>query len=157
MWPNVLRLVVPFLLVLPLASCSGKKATNNPALLGTWEGKANNKTFSLTFEQDGHVTLGGDIQALGSVLTSMTLLTDFGIQPGKNMPITYSCPSENKLEVEGDFTALLEKLSAGGTGVPSPEMKEKLHPRETLTFSLAGKELTLTNAKGKSTTLRRTE
>jgi hypothetical protein len=54
-------------------------------------------------------------------------------------------------------TNRLAKLSAGGNGRASADMKQKLHPRETLTFTVADKELTLTNEKGKSTKLQRLE
>jgi len=154
MFKNTVRFLVVVIMLLPLASC-GKKI--NPALLGEWEGKSNNKTFSLTFGKDGKLALGGDIAALGTVFTSFTILTDFGIRPGANTPITYKCLSETQMEVEADLSVLMEKLSAGGDGRPSPDAAKKLHPKETLTFAVAGKELTLTNEKGNSTKLQRVE
>jgi hypothetical protein len=155
MWKTTFRLLLPILLLLPLSSC-GKKT--NTALLGTWETKANNKTCSLTFEKDGNLQFGGDTQALSNVFTSLTLITDFGGHPGKNTPVTYTCISDNQMEIEGDFTVLLDKLSAGGGGGPvSEEWKKKIHPRETLTFAVSGNELTLTNEKGTSTTFKRVE
>jgi hypothetical protein len=148
------RTLLVALLLVPLASC-GHSA--NTVLIGEWEGKVGPRTVALTFAKGGELTLDGDIAALGTILKSFGLLTDFGIKPGKNLPITYKCVSATQLEVEGDFTALTEKLSAGGSGRPSPEMLQKLHPKDTLTFAVAGKELTLTNDQGKSIKLQKVE
>ncbi len=157
MLKNTLRLLACLVLTLPLASCQKK---TNPALLGEWEGKANNKTVSLTFEKDGRMGWGGDIAALGTLFTSFTMLTDYGARPAFDT-ITYKCVSGTQMEVEGDLSAMMEKLSAGGRdggmAKPNPEIIKKLHPKETLTYAVAGTELTLTNAAGKSLKLRKTE
>ena len=148
------RLLVIALLALPLASC-GKKG--NPALVGEWEGKVNGKTVVMTFAKDGELTLGGDIASLGTLLRSFAILTEFNLTPGKNTPITYRCVSATEMEVEADLSVLMEKLSAGGKGDPPPSWKQKLHPKETLTFAVAGKQLTLTNDQGASVQLQRAE
>jgi hypothetical protein len=151
MFKNMARFLLVVLLMLPLASC-GKKT--NSALIGKWEGKSNNRT---AFAGDGQLALGGDIAPLGTILKSLTILTDFNIKPGKNMPITYKCVSDTQMEVEVDLSVLLEKLSAGRDGRPPPDASQKLHPEETLTFAVTGKELTLTNDQGKSIKLQRVE
>jgi hypothetical protein len=141
--------------LVPLASC-GKKT--NPALAGLWEGKVKDKYISLTFERDGHLIFGGDMMSFGTIFRNFPLVTDFGGRPAANT-FTYKCISDTQLEVEGDFTALLDKLSAGGhgDGKLSPDWKEKIHPKETLTYAVTGKELTLTNDQGKSTKLKLVE
>ena len=149
------RIVLAATLLVPLASCG--KGSTNPALIGKWEGKVDKKVFYLTFEKDGQMTWGGDIASMKDIFPSFAILTDFGIHPGKNTPITYKCISDTQLEVEGDLTAMLEKLSAGGDGRPSPDWKEKLRPKDTLTFAVSGKELTLTSSLGKSTKLQRAD
>jgi hypothetical protein len=154
MLKNTLRFLLAAIVLMPLASCGSK---TNKALLGTWEGKNNNKTFSITFEKDGSLGVGGDIASLGNVFTSLTIMTDFGLHPGKNTPITYKCISDTQIDVEADFTALMEGLSRGGEGPPNKDAMKKLRPTETLTYAIADKELTLTNAKGKSTKLQKVE
>lgn len=140
-------------LSLTMASC-GKKT--NPALLGEWENRNGSKSVYLTFEKGGELAMSGDTGSLGPLLPSFSMITDFGMQPGKNT-ITYKCTSATQMEVEGDLSVLLDKLSAGGTGKASPEMLQKLHPKETLTFVVNGKDLTLTNDKGQSLKLKRLE
>jgi hypothetical protein len=148
------RILLVVIVAMPLASCSKK---TDPALIGEWEGKAGNKTFYLTFEKDGKLGLSGDVASLGKVFTSLTILTDFGIHPGANTPITYQVQKNRKLVIEADLTAMLEKLTAGGKEKVSSEDMQKLHPKETLTYAVAGKELTLTNEKGQETKFQRAE
>ena len=145
MFNACLRFTLAALLLLPIASCQKKV---NPDLIGEWEANTTGKKkVYLTFAADGSIALFGDTAAVAPVLKSFAILTDFGIQPPANA-ITYKCLKDNKMEIEGDFSALMEKLSAGGTGKPSKDALAKLHPKDTLTYAINSEELTLTNAQG---------
>lgn len=145
----LVRVTLAACLALGLASCGPRVS---PLLPGLWE--TDGGKCSLEFTPDGKVYVGGNSAPL-AVFQFAKPFADFGIHPGRQLPITYKPLSETQLEVRGDYTLLLDKLSAGGTGRPSPEVIKQYHPRETLTYTVTADELTLTNDQNKALKFRR--
>lgn len=153
---TVVRVLVIAGLVLPVASCSGAKP--NPLLLGTWEFGEKSKRCSMEFTKDGKVELFGETSLLKD-FQFVKLLAEYNMQPGMNM-ISYRPVSEKELEIEGDYSSLMEKLAAGGETVSREKIKEMgdmFHPKERVTYAVSEKELTLTGSQGKTITLKPVE
>ncbi len=133
--------------VLTLASCSNQKAKNE--LIGFWEGKDGTKAMSVEFAADGTVIFGGSADTLLDWKV-MKMLREFNIMPAQNS-ITFKVLDKEHVEIQGDFTPLLEKLSAGAKpGSKSEVNVADYRPRSTLTFSISGDDLTLSSENGKS-------
>jgi hypothetical protein len=126
-------------------------------LTGEWDSVGKGARPALVeFTAEGKVHLGGNLTPLMDFRFAKPLkpFADFGLQPGRNLDITYRCVGENRLEIRAKYTELMEKLSAGGKSVP-PEVVKMFHPTEAFTYAVTQTELTLTNAEGKRLRLRR--
>jgi hypothetical protein len=142
------------LVFLTLASCSNQKSKSQ--LIGFWESTDDKKAGSAEFTPDGGVILGG---TAGDLLDwkVMKMLREFNATPASNS-MTFKVLDKEHVEIQGDFSALMEKLSAGGQPGSKPEVSvAEFHPRSTLTFSVSGAELTLSSENGKSMKFRRSE
>lgn len=154
---SVVRALVIASTVLPLAACGG--ARTNPLLPATWEIAEKPRRCSIEFAKDGKVHLSGDTQLLKDFQFAKPI-AEFNLRPGANTPITYRQFGKQELQIEGDYTVLLEKLGAGGKDVAPGKLKElqqDFHPREMVTYAVTETELTLTSAKGKTIKLKRLE
>jgi hypothetical protein len=131
-------------------------AVTNKLLTGEWE-SAEGPKFVLEFTGEGKVHLSGAFAPLTEFRFAkpLKMYSDFGQQPGRNLGITYRCVSDTRLEIKANYLPLLEKLSAGATTAPKPEVIAEYTPTETLTYAVTEKELTLTNDQGKILRLRR--
>jgi hypothetical protein len=155
MMREVARVLVIAAVVLPLASCGG--ARTHPLLPGTWEVGEKSKRCSVEFTRDGKVHLSGDTTLLRDFHFAKPF-AEYGLQPGRNLPITYRPVGEQELEIQGDYTALLEKLSGGADQVSPEKVKEaqrEFRPQERVTYAVTEKELTLTSGQGKAIHLKR--
>jgi hypothetical protein len=153
-WRRVSPVILSILVLAP-GGC-GPKVNNQ--LLGTWEPAEKGDQYTLEFGKDGKVGLTGErFQSLGQTFRFAKLLGDFNIQPGKSIEITYRPLNDRQLEIMADYTAMLQKLSMGGDSTKLPrELGKDIKPRDTVTYAVAGDELTLTNEEGKVIKLRRT-
>lgn len=142
------------------ASNSGgdpQQAATNKLLTGEWESTGAGKKYTLEFTSAGKVRLSGGFLPLTEFRFAkpLKMYADFGMQPGGNLDITYRCLSDTQLEIRANYTPLLEKLSAGATKAPAPEIVEQYKPTETLTYAVTETEMILTNDRGKSVRLQR--
>jgi hypothetical protein len=138
----------------PLAAGGPK---TDKRLTGEWESVGKGaKPARVEFTAKGKVHLEGNLTPLMDFRFAKPLkpFADFGLQPGRNLDITYRGVGENRLEIRAKYTQLMEKLSKGGESVP-PEVVKMFHPTEAFTYAVTENELTLTNAEGKSLRLRR--
>ncbi len=140
-------------LVLPLGACG---AGTNKLLPGEWESTGAGKKCVIELTGDGKVHLSGNMAALKDFAFAkpLAVYADFGLQPGRNLDIKYRSLSDTELEIKANYTPLLEKLAGGN--VPADKVAE-YNPTEKLTYAVTAKQLTLTDAKGKSIQLRRAE
>src|SRR5262249_37665728 len=125
-------------------------------LTGEWESVGKGPKVVLEITGEGKVHLSGNLTPLMEFRFAKPLkpFADFGLQPGRNLDITYRRVSDTRLEIRAKYTQLMERLSAGGKNVP-PEVVKEFHPIEELTYAVTEKELTLTNAQGKVLRLQR--
>src|SRR5262249_43462832 len=108
---------------------------------------------SITFTDDRHIVLGGDTTIFKD-FEFAKMFSEFGLRPGADM-ITFMCLSPTSMEIKGDYTALLEQLSTGGEGRPSPEAIKKFKPTETVQYTVSDTALTLKSANGKAIEFRK--
>jgi hypothetical protein len=137
-----------FVVALTLASCAGSKAKSQ--LLGRWEVEDGKGTIE--FMSDGTLRLGGNTSALPDWKV-IKLFRDFDLQPARNS-LTYSVVDKDHLEIQADYTRLLEGLSHGGKSGSAGKPPD-VRPKELVTFALSGDELTLSSSDGKPTAFRR--
>jgi hypothetical protein len=151
---RLVRYLLAAIVALPLAAC-GPKA--NKLLIGKWEPTEKGDNYTLEFTSDGKVLLGGDrLAPVGKMFRFAKLVGDFDIKPGKNVDITYKALSDHELEIQADYTALLEKLSQGGRSTQPPrELAKDIKPRDNVAYVVSADELTLTNDEGQSLKLHR--
>jgi hypothetical protein len=115
----------------------------------------------IEFTKDGKVRLDGDPSTLGDTFRVIKPLALFPMKfspQNKYLKINYQFTDDDTLQVSADHSWLLERLSAGGTGISPAKAKEldrEYRPRETLQVVATSKELKLTNEQGKSVTFRR--
>jgi hypothetical protein len=151
------RVVLAALLLAP-AGCGPKV---NQQVIGTWEPAEKGDKYTIEFTKDGRVWLEGErFASLGKVFRFAKMFGDFGIQPGRNIAITYKPVNDQQMEIMADLTPLAEKLSAGGRGDstrPPRELAKDIKPRDTIGYTVTADELTLTNEAGESIRLRRVQ
>ena len=123
------------LLFVVCASCANQTARSK--LIGFWQSPDAKKGASIEFTPEGTVVLGGDTDALLD-WKAMTIFRDFNLKPPS---MKYAVIAKDRIEIQGDFTALLQK----GVNVEDPR------PKEALTFAISGDELTLSSAKNGKT------
>jgi hypothetical protein len=153
---RLVRYLLAAFLLLPLAGC-GPRA--NKLLIGKWKPAEEGGNYTIEFTSDGNVRLGGDrLAPLGKMFRFAKLLGDFDIKPGKSVDITYKALNDHELEIQADYTALLEKLSQGGRSTKPPrDLAKDIKPRDKVTYAVSADELTLTNDEGESLKLRRVQ
>jgi hypothetical protein len=128
------------------------QAASNLLLTGEWESTEGGRKYVIEFTALGKIYPRGDFGPFTEFQFAkpLKMFADFGLQTGRGLDINYRCLSDNRLEIRADYTALLEKLSAGmekgtPTGIP-----KGFTPTETLSYTVTEKELTLTDDEGKS-------
>jgi hypothetical protein len=141
----------------PLAEMLG---TTDPLLAGRWEITEKGKRCSLEFTKDGKLHVSGDTGLLREFRFMHKVLSDFNMQPARGS-ITYRPVAAKELEIQGDYTALLDKLGAGGKGDVSPEkvreLRAEFRPKERVRYAVTETELALTGSEGKTIKLKRLE
>jgi hypothetical protein len=144
-WFQIVGIAV---VALTLTSCDRSKERSR--LSGRWEGTGGKA--SVDFKSDGTLVLGGNSSGLPDWKV-IKLFRDFNLQPDRNS-LTYRVVDKDHLEIQADYTRLLEGLSAGGKS-GSVGKPPDLQPKEVVTFAVSGDELTLSSDDGKVTTFRR--
>ncbi len=153
--------VLGVVLVIVLSRKGAGQAAVNRHLPGIWESEGKGKKLVLELTDSGRIHPSGDLTQLVDFHFASPLkpFAGFGLQVGRNLKITYRCLDDTRMEIEADYTPLLEQLAKGGRGELPPEaaakMIEEFTPAETLTFTVTENQLTLTNADGKTLRFRR--
>ncbi|MFT3883603.1 MAG: hypothetical protein QM703_28640 [Gemmatales bacterium] len=140
-------------LVLSLFTSSCSNSKTKAELIGFWESTDAKKASSIEFTQDGNVILGGNANELFDSKV-MKMIREFKMAMG-NKTIKYKVTDKEHIEVEGNFSKLMEGLSAGGTTPANGKDGYDFFPVETLSFKLADGELTLTSIAGKEIKFRK--
>jgi len=146
------RVVGIALVTLAMASCATSKAKSQ--LLGRWEVKGGTQIASIEFKSDGSLVLGGNTSALPDWKV-IRLFRDFNLKPARNS-LTYTVVDKDHLDIQVDYTRLLDGLSAGGKSGAASKPPDA-RPKELVTFTVAGDELTLSSDDGTTTAFRRAE
>jgi hypothetical protein len=146
-----------FFVLLHNAASSQEQKKSAGLILGKWEGLEGKMKTSLEFTKTGSLVIVGDPESLAFAFKFAKILTDFKAKP-EIMPLKYQLPEEGKLEVESDWSKLLEALDGGDpTKSKDPKVREvaKRKLREVVKIAVNEKELSITNDKGKSLVLTR--
>lgn len=142
------------LLLAALPSCSGSNRQQRKELAGFWESTDSRKSATVEFAPDNSVVLSGNAYELLDWKV-MRIIRDFKLTPGTKA-LKFQVVGKDRVEIQGDFTAMLDHLQAGArSGADGEVNMNDFQPSETLSFVLAGNTLTLSSEKGKSISFRR--
>jgi hypothetical protein len=133
------------------ASCSNKHKAQ-AELIGFWE-STDKKGGSVEFTKEGIVIFSGNASSLLDWKV-MKIFRDFNLRLARNST-TFKVLDGKHVEIQGDFSSLLEKLTAGAKPGSKVDVEE-FRPRQSLTFAVAGMELILTGD-GKSLSFKRSD
>jgi hypothetical protein len=153
-WAKAMRNIY-LLCLLMLSSCSNSSDKTKAELIGSWQGTNTKNSASIEFTKEGYAILGGDAAELFDSKV-MKMVREFKM----NLPektLKYKIADKEHIQIEGDFSQLREKLSAGGTIPANDKDGYDFFPVENLLFTIKSGELTLISSAGKSIMFRKSE